>query len=914
MSEFVRGLINLSLDAEQERVKFVFMARFLSLFLILISAVTGAPVISEFLASNATILADEDGDFTDWIEITNPTNEALDLTGYHLTDDPAELTKWTFPSLSLPPEGVIVVFASGKDRLDPTVTLHTNFKLSASGEYLALVASDGTTIASEFAPTFPRQITDQTYGVGEFGEGFFDTPTPGEANSTGRLPGPVFGEVMEGSPQPLVGSSLEITAEVRDAEDVTLFYRIGEGSEQALAMTSDGNDTYRASITVGQAGERVRWKFVAQDTDGRLTREPPFRSPEDSAEYYGTAVTDTRVESLLPVFQWFIPQSSYNRLINFQIVKGAIFYGGEYYDNVTFSPHGQSTLFFAKKSFNIDFNKEHRFRWREGEKRAKDIDLLTNWADKSKSRQPLAYQLLRDAGVPTHFAFQVRVQQNGDFFSVADLVEDADERYLERAGLNPEGALYKPFDNGLMLSDIGSQEDGVTKKNRKEEDNSDLHALIRGLNLTGADRWDYIYDNIDLPTTINTLAGLTAIMQTDMFTKNYYLYRDTDGTNEWSILPWDLDLTFGRDFRALTGYFDTNLFSQGNTAFQQTGDNIVLVDQLLNGNPNTKAMFHRRVRTLADQYLRGTYLSDRLDEYLAAIDPPSISPSDALRDFQTWGTWVNGSPVPRVWNINDPAAETMLEAVNRLRFEWLPARIIELYDNNPDLPPAQETPAIMFGALDFDPESDDQEQEFIELLNQEPLAADLSGWRVTGGVNFTLPPGTVIPAGGSLYLSPDVTRFRTREISPTGGEQRFVVGPYQGNLSGDGETLDLLDLDGNIRDSKTFSGNGEGFDGNGRLDVDGDGLSAFLEYAIGTSDQEVTALTPPSENTFRYTQRSDLRNATVQVEISIDLIDWTTEGVSEISRVPGEDGLDQIEVSLPPTSEKCFTRLILVRP
>ncbi|MEN8680904.1 MAG: lamin tail domain-containing protein, partial [Akkermansiaceae bacterium] len=71
-----------------------------------------------------------------------------------------------------------------------------------------------------------------------------------------------------------------------------------------------------------------------------------------------------------------------------------------------------------------------------------------------------------------------------------------------------------------------------------------------------------------------------------------------------------------------------------------------------------------------------------------------------------------------------------------------------------------------------------------------------SGWTISGGVEFTLPPGTVIPSNGNLYLSPDVRNFRLRQTSPTGGEGNHVIGNYDGHLSNFAETLSLSDASG----------------------------------------------------------------------------------------------------------------------
>ncbi len=172
------------------------MKRPLNIFLpliIAIAAINGplrsAPVISEFMASNTAVLADDNGAFSDWIEIHNPDSAAIDLNGWYLTDTAANKAKWKFPAVVLPAGGYLIVFASNKDRRDPARPLHTNFSLNAQGEYLGLVMPDQSTVLSEYAPMFPAQEPDFSYGLipGPNGavpiQGFLSKPTPGAANS-----------------------------------------------------------------------------------------------------------------------------------------------------------------------------------------------------------------------------------------------------------------------------------------------------------------------------------------------------------------------------------------------------------------------------------------------------------------------------------------------------------------------------------------------------------------------------------------------------------------------------------------------------------------------------------------------------------------------------------------------------------
>lgn len=124
------------------------------------------PIISEFLAINDSGIQDENGNRSDWVELYNPTASDVNLDGYFLTDDAADLDKWRFPAVTLPSGGYLVVWASAKDRAVAGSPLHTNFNLDGTlGEYLALVAPGGTTPVSEFAPTFPPMGSDVSYGV-----------------------------------------------------------------------------------------------------------------------------------------------------------------------------------------------------------------------------------------------------------------------------------------------------------------------------------------------------------------------------------------------------------------------------------------------------------------------------------------------------------------------------------------------------------------------------------------------------------------------------------------------------------------------------------------------------------------------------------------------------------------------------
>jgi spore coat protein CotH len=166
-----------------------------------VTAVSASPIISEFMADNVTVLADEDGDFKDWVEIYNPGPGPIDLDGYYLTDDPKNLSKWRFPTQVVAAGDYLVVFASGKNRITAGSELHTNFALDADGEYLALVAPDGVSVVSGFGAGYPKQYRDISYGFQTEGTnpmlrvgqpGYLVSHTPGAANTVIPGPHPLF--------------------------------------------------------------------------------------------------------------------------------------------------------------------------------------------------------------------------------------------------------------------------------------------------------------------------------------------------------------------------------------------------------------------------------------------------------------------------------------------------------------------------------------------------------------------------------------------------------------------------------------------------------------------------------------------------------------------------------------------------
>ena len=142
-------------------------------------------IINEFMASNTNTHEDSQGDYDDWIELHNRTENKIDLSGWYLSDNEDNPRKWQFPNgSSINPGEYLVIWADEDEEDSSLKELHTNFKLSSDGEHLSLISSDeeGNLIMDMI--NFGKQEENTSYGrISVQGNDFQKmTPSPGSIN------------------------------------------------------------------------------------------------------------------------------------------------------------------------------------------------------------------------------------------------------------------------------------------------------------------------------------------------------------------------------------------------------------------------------------------------------------------------------------------------------------------------------------------------------------------------------------------------------------------------------------------------------------------------------------------------------------------------------------------------------------
>ena len=139
--------------------------------------------INEVMSSNGGVIRDRYGDSPDWIELYNPHERDVDLSGFYLSDSDNQVDKWRIPDGTVIKAGTyLLIFASSKDTVI-NGELHTNFNISAAGE--PIILSDAELRLVDFLPAveIPRNISFGRVPDGGMDMRFMTIPTPGVENT-----------------------------------------------------------------------------------------------------------------------------------------------------------------------------------------------------------------------------------------------------------------------------------------------------------------------------------------------------------------------------------------------------------------------------------------------------------------------------------------------------------------------------------------------------------------------------------------------------------------------------------------------------------------------------------------------------------------------------------------------------------
>lgn len=605
------------------------------------SVAAGAPgvVINEVRQSDA-----------EFVELHNPGAVAVDLRGYALTGDVRHSFERSTP---LPAGGYLVLVSAPRAFARefagvPAVELAAG-RLADRGGVLRFHDAAGALIDDvsygEVGRGSLHRVSSTTSYRGRLNWRLGE-PTPGRANGgEAGLPPLVLDAPTHTPEQPTSKTPIRVSVRVHDPQRaaVVVAWETRAGRFEApLAEVSstEGARVYAGEIPPQPGQILVRFGFVASREDGSKRRLDTSPGGEPLAVF----VFDRAVKTRLPLFFIELPKRELAHLerkpqrgrfeASFVAVEGnrvRIFTG------VTLAAQGDWTRQWDKKSWAVRFGAGQRFR------RRKRILLRTPMADATHRREVLAYGLFRAAGVVSPQARPVRVHVNGQFYGLFTEVDVVDEGFLARNGL-AEGVLYRPdhpdlaavehWCDGRAYPTAAGYETHWGKMTFRGEPHDDLAAFIRGYHDSPSERLEAFFArHLDVERYVSYLAVAALVTHWDSMTKNYYWCLDRSGSGKWTVIPWDLDQTWG--YRSPGGWapFEAPVL-QGTQAVPVNADNRGwwnhLRDRFLSV-PAHRRRLYQRILALLDTDFQPAKLGRNLEAWLVR------SGDDILTDRLRWG-------------------------------------------------------------------------------------------------------------------------------------------------------------------------------------------------------------------------------------------------------------------------------------
>ena len=550
----------------------------LAILMIFLSATvrsTGQSIaINEVMASNSVTVADQDGDFEDWIELYNYGDEPLDLGGWGLSDTYDDPFRWIFPPVVIEPGEFLLVWASGKDRR-PEPELHTNFRIAWEGEEIMLTRPDSVRV-DEIPPT--EIPTDMSYGRYPDGTGeffYYSIPTPGEPNRDDGV------AELPAMPDPPLFSRPGGTYR----ESFSLGFEYGDGLE--VYYTVDGSEP--------KPGISLRYSSPFSITGTRVVRavahKPGGMTSEVVKEVYTQLTHSTSLFSsdlpLMVIHQFNTPvveSAPYPRTPAYILLmdkgedgRARLAADPDLQGRIMINLRGSSSLMFPKKMFGFHLIEEDGSNRKEpllGMPEEHNWILNGPYSDKSLMRNVIAYGLSNDIGryAPrTRFVELYLHDGNGTLqdahyhgvYVLTERIKWADGR-VEITKIGPEdnqepeitgGYIFKrdrmsPGERGLrtsrgsLLACVRPQEEDITPRQRTWLENhlSEFETALFGENFTDPKEGYAKY--IDPDSFIDAHLITELLKEIDGYRLSTFFYKDRGGKINSGPL-WDFNISMG---------------------------------------------------------------------------------------------------------------------------------------------------------------------------------------------------------------------------------------------------------------------------------------------------------------------------------------------------------------------------------
>jgi gliding motility-associated-like protein len=614
--------------------------------LLLVMTLNGQVVINEFMATNLcsehnpNTYLDDYGRCTDWLELLNTGPNAVDLSGWYLTDRITNLAKWPFPAgTTIAPNGFLRVWLSGSPYANDPVNynhLHTSFRLAQvdDNEVIALVEPDGATIADVYMIEVPNQLG---YSTGRFPDGadewrVFTQPTIAAPNTSvpylGYTPTPEF-DVPAGyhtGPVELSITCADPSAQIRYTLDGT--------------FPTEASPLYTAPISINQTTAVMARAFST--------------NPEVLPSYYEwSTYFFGQDQHTVPVFT--VTGTQLPTLL-----------GGQQIEPLTalemFDVNGQR----VSKSFG-DTNKHGNDSWAYAQR---GID----WIDRDKMGYSRSTELpifrIKDRDDFKRYMFKAAANDNYPFQNGGAHIRDSyvqslsqvgnlvlDERTHESCILYVNGAYWGVYDvrekyddwrftdyyynQGRDDIDFLKTWGGTWAEYGNANDWNALRNFVQSNDMTDPGNYNYVTTQLEVISMMDYFIINTWIVAADWLNWNTAWWKGNhpDGTaRKWRYTLWDMDASFGH-YINYTGIPNTG--PNADPCFAESlnnpgGQGHTTIWNALLENDEFRNLYINRYADLLNTVFSCDFALGHLDSLITIIEP------EMPRQIERWGGSIPG--------------------------------------------------------------------------------------------------------------------------------------------------------------------------------------------------------------------------------------------------------------------------------
>lgn len=580
-------------------------------------------VINEFSASNKSGIYDQFFKPEDWIELFNASNNTVNLSGWHLSDDIDNPTKWTFPAVSLAPGKHLLVFASNRDLTSGTY-LHTNFKLTQTkDEWIVLTDATGTVVDQQ--QTVVHTQKNHSFGRATDGSAtwaVFSQPTPNTTNntSTAYTSHYAFKPIM--SQQAGFYYQPDLTIAITSLQNDGSLHYTTDGSAPTLSSPLYAGPVTITKTTVIRAcffpnGNQQLPSFIETNTYFLNENHTVPVISVASEDYDELFATHGEIQTSMEFFE-----TDKSRVF---VMEGDM--RGHGNDSWQFAQKGMR--FYSRDQYGWDYTMHHKI-FGTTDRDKFDVIILKAGASDNYPAAANTWGAhschLRDAFAHTtaennHLHLDFRryrvsvVYLNGEYWGVYEMRERVDNDFADYYYDQPE-------QNVDMLKFWG----GLNVENGSPTDWYALYDFIMANDMADPTNWAYVKSQLEIESFIDYFILNTYFVNSDWLNWNTMWWRGTKEPNKigWHYALWDMDNTWnlGQNYTGLetTTYendpCDVEDNFPNNPDIAHTGMWAKFFD-----NPEFVQMYINRYADLLNTAFTCESLLSHLDTIIAGLEP-----------------------------------------------------------------------------------------------------------------------------------------------------------------------------------------------------------------------------------------------------------------------------------------------------